>query len=123
MVDITTADSTSPTERKLVELRQQHHKIRKIAAPNALLRNAPAAFCSSSSPASFQRMPASLEIGLFQLCDDALTQRISLDAFADTGLHRDRAHPVDPVQRTHARGWLAADEIRNRHRALRWFRS
>ena len=59
MVDITTADSTSQTEVKRLNCASSTTKIRNIAAPNALVRNAPAAACSSSSPASFQRMPMS----------------------------------------------------------------
>ncbi len=57
IVDMTTADSTRPTEMNLLNCASSTTKIRKIAAPKALVRNAPASACSSSSPASFQRMP------------------------------------------------------------------
>ncbi len=57
IVDMMTAEKISPTEMKLLNCARSTRKIRNSAAPNALPRKAPAAACSSSSPASFQRMP------------------------------------------------------------------
>ena len=54
MVDITTAVSTKKTETKLLNCARSTAKISATAAPKALARKAPASFCSSSSPASFQ---------------------------------------------------------------------
>jgi hypothetical protein len=42
MVDMNTADSTNQTEVKLLNCARRTMKIRKIAAPKALDRNAPA---------------------------------------------------------------------------------
>ena len=46
MVDITTADSTSPTEMNLLNCASSTMKIRNTAAIAALLRNAAASFWS-----------------------------------------------------------------------------
>ena len=54
MVESTTAVSTRPTEVSLLNCASRIAKIRKIAAPNAFSRNAPAFARSSSSPLSFQ---------------------------------------------------------------------
>ena len=57
MVDMTTADSTRPTEMNLLNCAKRTAKIRNSAAMKAFARNAPASACSSSSPAMVQRTP------------------------------------------------------------------
>ena len=57
IVAMTTQDSTSSTLVNLLNCARSTMKIRKIAAPKALLRKALASALSSLEPASFQSMP------------------------------------------------------------------
>ena len=54
---MTTQVSTSKTLVNLLNCASRTRKIRKIAAPNALIRKAPASALSSLEPASFQSTP------------------------------------------------------------------
>lgn len=57
IVAMTTQESTSRTLVNLLNCARSTMKIRKIAAPKALLRKALASSLSSFEPASFQSMP------------------------------------------------------------------
>ena len=57
-VDSTTALRTRPTEVSLLNCASRIAKIKKIAVPNAFIRNAPALARSSSSPLSLKVTPA-----------------------------------------------------------------
>src|SRR5215468_3351433 len=112
-VESTTAVSTRPTEVSLLNCASRIAKMRKIAVPNALSRNADALARSSSSPLSLNITPAPRSV-----CASARDLRLhrgALHAFGEVG--GDGHHPaaVDAIDVADALRRHALREVADRH--------
>ena len=109
MVESTTAVSTRPTEVSLLNCASRIAKIRKIAVPNALSRNAGlgALLVLALEPEGHARA----EIGLGELARDLLLDLGGLHAFGDVGRDRHHAAAVDAVDVADARAGSALTKL------------
>src|SRR6266446_1673259 len=113
-VESTTAVSTRPTEVSLLNCASRIAKMRKIAVPNALSRNADALARSSSSPLSLNITPAPRSVRA-RSSRDLLLHRRALHAFGEVG--GDGHHPaaVDTIDVADALRRHALGEVADRH--------